>query len=107
MPPSYPFFIVFLQADSRLDVSDVLAVTFIIMIPDVLQTYLHRLSHGDVSMLLPDDVEALHKNAVRWADESNLTELAAALGCYPTRDAVVDALHRLADTLSAQITDIP
>jgi hypothetical protein len=74
------------------------------MIPEVLQTYLHRLSHGDVSMLLPDDVEALRKNAVRWADESNVTELSAFLGCYPTRDAVIDSLHHLADTLSAQIT---
>lgn len=77
------------------------------MIPDALQTYLHRLRQGDVAMLLPDDVEALRKNALRWADESDLAELSVALGCYPTHEAVVDSLHRLADLLATQLADQP
>lgn len=74
------------------------------MIPDALQTYLLRLQQGDVDMLLPDDVDTLRKNALRWVDESDLVELASALCCYPTRDAVMAALHRMADILSQQIS---
>ena len=73
------------------------------MIPDVLQSFLHRISHDEVSMLLPDDVEALRKNAVRWVEESSLRELSAALGCYPTREAAIAAILQIADQLESQI----
>lgn len=73
------------------------------MIPDALQTYLHRLQHDDVAMLLPEDIEALRKNAVHWADESDLPELASAIACYPTREAVIEALLHLADILETHL----
>lgn len=65
------------------------------MINDRIESFVRRFRKGDAETMSLTETSALRSHLDGFIDESDLSELATLLSCYPTRDNIRDAIESM------------